>query len=661
MIHAGWMVLTSQQLPPRSTPRNVPAPIVSAAATGMAPAKTGLMTRDRWREVARIVGVGAVVLLYRFNVAPLPVLLVAVAVGLYPLARTGLLGLVRERKIGTEVFVTIATVIAILGREYIAGAVLMTIILIAEFIAELNTDRARASIKALIGSVPQTALVRREDGDITLPIEQVRLGDVVIVRAGEKIPVDGVVRAGDASVNQAPITGESVPQQKREGATVFAGTVVELGALDIETQKVGGDTMFSRIIALVEIAEDSQAPVQRLADRVAAWLIPVVLVFLIIVWFVTRDLRMVITLLIFTSPAELGLATPLVVIAAIARAARAGILLKGGVYLEQLAKIRVLAFDKTGTLTVGRPAVVRIERFDDSTSDADLLRLAAAAERRSSHPLAKAVVERAEAASIDVPEPTAFDVIRGRGVRAEIDGQPVLAGNAAFLTESGVVRPSRADADDQTVVYVAAAGRAIGVLHLSDPIRPDAKAALLRLKASGIERIVMLTGDNIATARRIGAELGVDEVLADLLPDAKVDAIRRLQAGGQLVAMVGDGINDAPALATADVGIAMGVAGTQAAIEAADVALMTDDIGKIADVRAIARRAYRTIQQNLFVGVGVVHVLGITAALLRLIGPVQAAIIHLGPDILVFLNSVRLLRMQLDERPVAAQPEQAVG
>ena len=630
---------------------------MSSQTPSSSPSATPLMTRARWIEVARIVLVGIVILLYRLGRLPLPLLFAGVAIGLYPLAKTGLLDLVRERKIGTEVFVTIATLIAMLGREYIAGATLMVIILIAEFIAELNTDRARASIKALIGSVPQTALVRRGGRDESIPLEQVKVGDIVIVRAGEKIPVDGIVVGGEASVNQAPITGESVPVEKQKDATVFAGTVVELGALDIETQKVGGETMFSRIVALVETAEESQAPVQKLADRVAAWLIPVVLVFLLGVWFVTHDLRMIITLLIFTSPAELGLATPLVVIASIARAARAGILLKGGIYLEQLAKVKVLAFDKTGTLTVGRPAVVRIERFDEAVTEDELLRIAAAAERRSSHPLAKAVVERAEKAGVQVPEPTSFEVLRGRGIKAEVEGQPVLAGNAALLSEGGVSIPARAEADDQTMVFVAAGGRALGVLHLADPIRPDAKAALARLKASGIERIVMLTGDNQATARRIGAELGIDEVQAGLLPDGKVEAIKRLQSGGVVVAMVGDGINDAPALATADVGIAMGVAGTQAAIEAADVALMTDDIDKIADARAIARRAYRTIQQNLFVGVGVVHVLGITAALLKLIGPVEAAVIHLGPDILVFLNSVRVLRMRLE--PTAAESRAA--
>ena len=615
-----------------------------------------LFTPARWIEIARIVGVGLIVFLYSREFVPLPVLLLAVAFGIYPLVKTGILDLIHERKIGTEIFVTIATGIAMLGGEYEAGAILMVIILIAEFIAELNTERARASIRALIGSVPQVALVRRAGVDVSLPLDQVKVGDVVIVRAGEKIPVDGVVRGGNASVNQAPVTGESLPQEKNPGAQVFAGTVVVLGALDIETAKVGGDTMFSRIIALVETAEESQAPVQRLADRVAAWLIPVVLLFLLIVWFVTRDLRMIITLLIFTSPAELGLATPLVVIAAIARAAKAGILLKGGVYLEQLAKVKVLAFDKTGTLPVGRPEVTRIELLDAAFDEPTILRLAAAAERRSSHPLAKAVVERAEKEKLAVPQAEEFEVTAGRGVRAVIEGRRVLAGNFAFMTESGVATTPANSADANTVVVIAIDGKLAGVLHLADPIKPDAAAAIARLRASGIENIVMLTGDNAATGQRIGKELGIDTIEANLLPDEKVRVIRDLQKGGRLVAMVGDGINDAPALAAADVGIAMGVAGTQAAIEAADIALMTDDIARIADARAIARRAYLTIQQNLFVGVGVVHLLGITAALLKLIGPVQAAMIHLGPDILVFLNSVRLLRMKLDEPRAGVVP-----
>ena len=607
-----------------------------------------LLTRARWFEIARIATIAVIIALYVTHLVPLPVLLTGVAVGLYPLVKTGVLDLVRERKIGTEIFVTIATVIAMVGGEYVAGAILMMIILIAELIAELNTERARASIKALIGSVPELALVRRSTGDVTIPIGDVRTGDIIIVRAGEKIPVDGIVRVGEASVNQAPITGESVPKEKAPGAEVFAGTVVELGALDIETQRVGGDTMFARIIKLVESAEAQQAPVQKLADKVAAWLIPVVLVFLTGVWFVTHDLRMIITLLIFTSPAELGLATPLVVIAAIARAAQSGILLKGGIFLEQLAKVDVIAFDKTGTLTEGRPSVVRVDRFDEATSEAALLRLAASVERRSAHPLAEAVVLRATEQLVEIPDPTEFVVVGGRGVQGVVDGQIVRAGNAAFMTENGIPLPASASANIETAVFDAAAGQALGMVVFADAPRADASIIIQRLKASGIKRVIMLTGDNAAVANRIAKELGIDEVEADLLPDGKVRVIERLRAAGHRVAMVGDGINDAPALAAADVGIAMGVGGTQAALEAADVALMTDDLGKILEARAIAARAYRTIQENLLVGVGVVHVLGIIAALMRWIGPVQAAVIHLGPDILVFLNSVKLLRVRID-------------
>ena len=610
-----------------------------------------LMTRERWLEVARILGVGLVILLYQRQLLPLPVLLVAVVIGLYPLVKTGVLDLIHEHKVGTEIFVTLATGIAMIGGEYTAGAILMVIILIAEFIAELNTERARASIKALIGSVPQVALVRRDGREALIPVAELRIGDVVIVRAGEKIPVDGKVRSGQGSVNQAPITGESVPLEKGPGSTVFAGTVLDLGALDVETEKVGGDTMFSRIVALVETAEEQKAPVQRLADKVAAWLIPVVLVFLVGVYLVTHDLRMIITLLIFTSPAELGLATPLVMIAAIARAARSGILLKGGIFLEQLAKVDVIAFDKTGTLTIGHPEVVGFDLIQAGVTEADLLRLAGGAERRSSHPLAKAVVERAQRDNLDIPEPAQFEVIPGRGIRAQLDGRSVLVGNPALLQDNGIVLPAGEAGEARTSIYIAADGALLGAIHLADPLRPDARAVIARLRSSGIRQIVMLTGDNAAIARQVGQELGVDRVEADLLPDAKVGVIQRLQAEGHRVAMVGDGINDAPALAAADVGIAMGVAGTQAAIEAADVALMTDDLGNIVLARVIAARAYRTIKENLLVGVGVVHVLGITAALFRLIGPVEAAVIHLGPDILVFLNSVKLLRVRLDGHP----------
>lgn len=607
-----------------------------------------LMTHERWIEVARILVTALIALLYWRQLVPIQILWIAIAIGLYPLVKTGLMDLIHERKVGTEIFVTIATLVAVLGGETVAGAVLMVIILIAEFIAELNMDRARASIKGLIGSVPQVALRRGVEGEREVAIDQLITGDIVLVRAGEKIPVDGSVVGGAASINEAPITGESLPKDKSMGDLVFAGTIVASGALDIMTEKVGGDTTFARIIGLVENAEAAQAPVQKLADKVASWLIPVVFVFLIAVYLVTRDVRMIVTLLIFTSPAELGLATPLVMIAAIARAARHGILVKGGLYLESLAKVDVMVFDKTGTLTANKPEVVRVEVSDSRFTEMELLSLAAAADRRSAHPLAKAVVDYATLKQVAVPEPDQYEQVQGRGVIATVSGREVLVGNAALIIENGIQLTAAIESGGQTPVHVAVDGQFAGVIFIADLLRPGAREALVKLKETGVKRLVMLTGDNEATAQAVAKELGIDEVRANLMPEDKVNAIEELKKQGHRVAMIGDGINDAPALARADVGIAMGGGGTQSALEAADIVLMTDDLSKIVSARAIARRAYRTIQENLFVGVGVVHVLGITAALMGWIGPIQAALIHLGPDILVFVNSAKLLRVRID-------------
>ncbi len=608
-----------------------------------------LMDRKRWIEVGRILLTGLVAFLYWREIIPVPVLWAAVAIGLYPLVKAGLTDLVKERKIGTELFVTVATIFALIGGEEVAGSVLMVIILIAEFIADLNTDRARASIRSLIGVVPTIARVREDGQERVVPIAELKVGDVVLVRAGDGVPVDGVVTGGDGAVDEASVTGESVPKDKAAGARVFAGTILKSGALDVRTEAIGEDTTFAKIVALVEEAEDSRAPVQKLADKVAAWLIPLIIVFLVAVFLITRDVSLIVTLMIFTSPAELALATPMVIIAAIARAARSGILIKGGIYLENLARATTIVFDKTGTLTIGSPKVSDIQTYDPYTDAQGLLRLAAGLDRRSSHPLAEAIVEHTQAQGIDVPEPADFQVVPGRGVSGTVEGRSVLVGNAALLTDNDIPVPPTDEAS--TIIHVAADGRLIGSIRLEDRLRPGAKEAIEGLRRNGVKRIAMLTGDNDAIARRIAADLGIDEVYADLLPEDKVGAIKQMQDRGERVAMVGDGINDAPALAIAQTGIAMGAGGAQAAIEAADIALMTDDLSKIVGVRAIARRAYRTIQENLFVGVGVVHVLGITAALLGWIGPIQAALIHLGPDILVFLNSTKLLTVRIKTGP----------
>jgi len=607
-----------------------------------------LLTGARRTEMARIVLVGAITLLFWQGLLTLAFLLVAIAIGLYPLARTGLEDLIRERKIGTELFVTVATVIALLGGEYIAASVLMTIILIAEFIADLNVDRARASIRSLIGSAPQTATLRTGAGDRTVPISELTVGAVVLVRAGEKIPADGVVVEGAASVNEAVITGESLPRDATAGADVLAGTIVESGAIDVRTERVGTDTTFARIIALVEGADAERAPVQKLADRVAAWLLPLVLIFLIVVWFVTRDVSKVVALLIFTSPAELGLATPMVMLAAVARAARAGILVKGGLFLERLAKADAIVFDKTGTLTLGEPRVLGVRTAEGEIAEDQLLRYAASADARASHPLARAVVKAAQDRGIALEPVESFETVHGRGVSALVQTRAVLVGNEALLEDHGVQIPEGAAPHAGTTVHVAIDGRYAGALLIADQLRDGAADAVRRLADRGVRRLVILTGDSPESAAHIAQAAGITDVRARLLPEDKVQAIDALRAEGFVVAMIGDGVNDAPALARADVGIAMGARGTQAAIEAADIALMTDDLGKVVFARALARRAYRTVQENLIVGVGVVHVLGIAAALAGWIGPIEAALLHLGPDVLVFVNSIKLLRVRID-------------
>lgn len=598
-------------------------------------------------EIVRIITVGIVSLLFYLNSIPLPLLITAMAFGLYSLVKTAALDLIKERKIGTELFITIAVIVSVLGKEYLAGAVVLMIILIAEYIASASTEKARSSIKELIGSVPKTAIVKKNNSELIIEITDLKIGDIVLVKAGEKIPVDGKVRAGNGSVNQAPITGESVPQEKMVGSEVFAGTILELGALDIEMTKAGLDTVFSRIISLVEDAQSQQAPIEKFTDKVAARLIPVVFIFVGAVYFFTRDVKLVIALLIFTSPAELGLATPLVTISAIARAAREGILIKGGLFLEELAKVTTVVFDKTGTLTLGSPIVNRIEIVDPNYNENQLVQLAAAVDRRSSHPLAKAILSYADKLKLTYGEPENFELVKGRGVSAKADGKSVLLGNKPFMEESKTPSFNSSENGSDTAIYLSVDNKLAGIFYISDALREGAKEMIEGLRLSGIKNIIMLTGDNLETAKHVANQIGITDYRANLLPEDKINIIKELQKDGSKVAMVGDGINDAPALVQANIGVAMGAMGTEAAMEAADIVLMQDKLEKIAKARAISKRAYRTIRENIFVGVGVVHITGIILVLLKIIGPIEAAAIHLLPDTLVFINSIKLLRVKV--------------
>ena len=608
--------------------------------------KTFFSRQFLW-EIVRIITVGISSLLFYLEVIPLFILLIAMAFGLYSLVRTAILDITKERKIGTELFISIAVIISVVGQEFLAGAVVLMIILIAEYIASASGERARASIKELIGTVPNTAIIKKDGKETTVKIEELNIGDIILVRAGEKIPVDGLVTEGTASVNQAPITGESVPQEKETGSEVFAGTIIELGALNIQMTKAGSDTVFSRIITLVEEAESQQAPIEKLTDKVASYLIPVVFIFVGAVYFFTRDVKLIIALLIFTSPAELGLATPLVTIAAIARAAREGILVKGGLFLEELAKVTTIVFDKTGTLTVGSPTVNQISVIDSNYSENEVLQLAAVADRRSNHPLAKAILDYAKQQKVTYGEPSQFEVVKGRGVSAEFEGKKLRLGNKAFMEENTIQVSEIITNDTDTAIFLSVETNLIGILYVSDAIREGAKEMIEGLRKNGVTNIIMLTGDNEVTAKHVSEQIGITEYKANLLPEDKIRIVKELQGKGAKIAMVGDGINDAPALVQANIGIAMGAMGTQAAMEAADIVLMQDKLEKIELARRISKRAYRTIKENIIVGVGVVHVIGITLVLLKILGPIEAAAIHLLPDTLVFINSIKLLKIKI--------------
>lgn len=611
------------------------------------PLITLLFGREHWFEISSIVVVGVCSTLFYTDLLPLQVLLAGVLFALYPLASTAVRALFKERKIGTELFITIAVIISVLGKEYLAGALVLMIILIAEYIASVAGEKARLSIRELIGHAPKTAIVKKDGHEYTVDISEIKIGDVVLARSGDRIPVDGTVISGGASVNQASITGESQPEVKDIGAKVYAGTFVETGALDICVSALAEDTVFAKIIALVESAQNKQGSIQQFTDRVAGWLIPIVFLFVAIVYFYTQDIKLIIALLIFTSPAELGLATPLVTIAAIARAAREGILVKGGLYLEGLARADTFVFDKTGTLTVGRPVVRHIEIVDAQMSESDFILFAGSVNKRSSHPLAQAVLMYAQEKKVSLKEPTHFEDVKGRGVKAVVNGHTVILGNKQFMEEHGVVIFDTTAHVAETVLFLAVDNSMAGVLHVNDAIRPEAKQMVASLRQSGVKNMVLLSGDNEETAQYVGSELGITDIRANLLPEDKIRIVEEMQKAGAFVVMVGDGVNDTPALAQATVGIAMGAIGTEAAMEAADIVLMNDDLTKISLARAISKRAYRTIQENIYVGVGVVHVTGITLVLLHIIGPIEAAAIHLVPDFLVFLNSIKLLRIEI--------------
>lgn len=575
--------------------------------------------------------------------------LLAVLAGGAPIFLAAFNGL-RTRQINADLLMTVGISAALLLGEYVAASLIAFFMTVAHLLESFTTGRSRQAIRSLIRMAPKTARVLRDGLEVQAGIEQLQPGDHVIVRPGEQIPVDGRILSGRSAVDQAPITGESLPVEKNAGDMVFAGTLNQLGALTVEVTSIGRDTTLGKIIRLVEEAEASKAPVQKFADRYSAFFLPVVLGVGLLTMLISGNVRSGIAVMVVACPCAVALATPLSVVASTGAAARRGILVKGGLFLEALGRVDTIVVDKTGTLTLGKPSVTQISNIKGQMSKDEVLGLAAALERYSEHPLAGAVMAEASARGLALQDAHDFQAVPGQGVVAKVNGDPVCLGARSLLESRSVpvsaedaARAEEWEAQGQTVLWLARNSEPLGLVAVADVIRPEAPAAMAELKRLGLDNIILLTGDNQRVANAVAAQLGIARVHANLLPQDKIEIVRALQTEGRKVAMIGDGINDAPALAQADVGIAMGVAGTGVALEAAHVALMRDDWSQVPEAIRVGRRTFRTIKQNIVFGV-VYNVVGVALAALGFLPPVLAAAAQSLPDVAVFLNSSRLLR-----------------
>jgi Cu+-exporting ATPase len=548
----------------------------------------------------------------------------------------------RERRMTMELSMTIALVAALVIGEFFTALVITAFVLAAEVLEGLTVSRGRRAIRDLLDFLPATATVRRTSGSVRIPLSEVRIGEAVLVAPGECIGVDGGVRSGHSYVDQATITGEPTAVEKMPGSVVYAGTINQSGTLEIVADRLGRDTSFGKIVDAVERAERSRAPVQKTADRYAGYLVYFALACAALTFAITRDARSTISVIIVAGACGIAAGTPLAVLGAIGRAARAGAIIKGGRYLEALWKIDTIAFDKTGTLTVGTPQVQEI-RPVTGVSERAVLEAAAIAERRSEHPLGAAIVRAADVARVPPVEPDTFAYTPGRGVVARRNGVEILVGNRAFVAEHAVsLDPIAATEVPQATseVLVARDRALLGTILIADAVRAEAPDAILALRRLGI-RTVLLTGDGAAVARTVGSALGIDEVQAQLLPEEKVAAVSRLAAAHHVVAMVGDGVNDAPALMQATVGIAMG-SGTDVARESADVVLLGNDLSKLVETLQMARRARGIIRFN-FIGTLTVDAVGVGLAAVGFLNPLLAAFVHVASELTFILNSARLL------------------
>ena len=570
----------------------------------------------------------------------------ATLIGGYPIFKETVLSL-RRKHVNMEVSMTVAIVASLLLGQFTPAVVISFFVILAEFIEEYAVDKGRATVIQLEKSAPKKALVRRNGSEAEVDPQTLAPNDTVIVRDGERIPVDGIVIDGSAYVNQGSITGETVATEKNTGDSLYAGSVNESGLIEVRTERVGSETVFGKIIKLVEEAEHKKAPIQRISDRLAAWLVEFAIGFSFITFLLTRNTISALSVVVVAGACGVAAGTPVAIVATMGKASKGGVIVKGGMYVEEMSRIDTVVVDKTGTLTFGEPVVTKLVTIEDC-NERQLLSYAALAEKHSTHPIARSIMRKAEEFHIDSPEHSTFSYQPGKGVTVNYNGQQVLAGNVSLMSENGVplsetTRASLANFASQgnTTVLVAHGKEICGMILIEDKVREESKKAIADLKHMRI-RTIMLTGDNENAAKNVGAKVGVDEVYAQLLPEDKVKKIEDLVACGHKIAMVGDGINDAPALAHANVGISMGT-GTDVAIEEADIVLMTNDLRKIADIVRMSKSAYRTIMRN-FYGTVSVDGLGVILAFMGFLNPLLAALIHVVSEFAFIMNSAKLIR-----------------
>jgi heavy metal translocating P-type ATPase len=599
-----------------------------------------------WTELVRIsfVAIAAAAVWFRLWEPFSHISVIGIAatlIGGYPIFKEAFENIV-ERKMTMELSMTIALLSALAIGEFFTALVITGFVLAAEVLEGLTVGRGRRAIQSLLDFLPRTVAVRRNDQVIEIASDQVQLGDTVIVKPGGRIPVDGTVLAGQSFVEQAAITGEAMPVEKALGDAVYAGTINQSGALEITAQKLGRDTTFGRIIEAVERAEKSRAPIQKTADRLAGYLVYFALGAAILTFIITHNVRSTISVVIVAGACGIAAGTPLAILGAIGRAAHQGAIIKGGLYLEALAAVDTVLLDKTGTLTFGTPQIREVISAN-GFGEQEIIAAASIAERKSEHPLAKAVVARAMELAIPLVEPDEFSYTPGRGVIVGYKGEQILVGSMALLVEHGMTRGLPASgngADGASEVYVARAGQVLGSIRIADVLRPEAKNAIAAMRQMGL-KTVLLSGDTQAVTSSVGRGLGVDESLGGLLPEQKAKWVTELRSKGCNVAVVGDGINDAPALVEANVGIAMG-SGTDVARESADVILIGSDLSKLVETLRVARRCRGIIMQN-FVGTLIVDSVGVGMAAFGFLNPLLAAFIHVTSELAFILNSTRLL------------------